>query len=427
MKSLETPFNKPEVSTASCKCRHCGSNLQHVFCDLVNSPPSNAMLKLEQLSEPEVFYPLKIYVCHNCFLVQVEEKEKAVKIFDSEYTYFSSFSKTMLEHSRQYVDMMVERFGFDKNSFVIEVASNDGYLLQYFVQKGIPALGIDPTRNTAKAAKEKGVDTLIDFFGTELAKKELTHKKRNCDLILGNNVLAHVPDINDFVGGFKEAINETGIVTVEFPHIERLIENCLFDSIYHEHFSYLSFTVVKRIFESKGLQIFDVEEVDTHGGSLRIFAKNKKDKTKDISIRVAQRLEHERKLGIEDLSYYKNFQGRVDTIVFDLWSFLIQQKKDEKKVVGYGAAAKANTLLNFSGVKGTDLIEYCVDASPHKIGKYLPGSHIPVVEEEMLKQTKPDYIIIFPWNLKKEIKQQLAYINDWGGKFVTFVPKLEIQ
>jgi 2-polyprenyl-3-methyl-5-hydroxy-6-metoxy-1,4-benzoquinol methylase len=409
------------------KCRHCGTDLEHVFCNLVNSPPSNAMLKAEQLKKAEVFYPLMIYVCHNCFLVQVDEENKlAAEIFNTEYTYFSSYSKTMLEHSKNYVDMMTDRFGFNKSSFVVEVASNDGYLLQYFIKKRIPVLGIDPTSNTAEAAKDKGVETIVDFFGTELAKKELTDKGRKCDLILGNNVLAHVPDINDFVGGLKEAINSTGIVTVEFPHIERLIENSLFDSIYHEHFSYLSFTVVNQIFESKGLKVFDVEEVDIHGGSLRVYAKHPEDSTKEISDRVAERLEHEERLGMTQMSYYNNFQSKVDNIVFELWDFLTHQKKVSKKVVGYGAAAKANTLLNFAGVKGTDFIDYCVDASPHKIGKYLPGSHIPVVGEEYLKMTKPDFIIIFPWNIKNEIKLQLDYVNDWKAKMVVFVPKFEV-
>jgi 2-polyprenyl-3-methyl-5-hydroxy-6-metoxy-1,4-benzoquinol methylase len=427
MNTQVTPVLKHQKEMYTCTCRHCGSLLEHVFCDLVNSPPSNSMLRAEQLNKPEAYYPLKIFVCHNCFLVQVEEEsERASEIFNNEYTYFSSFSATMLEHSRKYVDMMIERFEFDGKSFIVEVASNDGYLLQYFVKKGIPVLGIDPTINTSLAAKEKGVETIIDFFGADLAWRELTNKNRNCDLILGNNVLAHVPDINDFVKGFKEAINDTGIVTVEFPHIERLIEGCLFDSIYHEHFSYLSFTVVNRIFESQGLQVFDVEEVETHGGSLRVFAKNPEDITKAVSSRVTQRLVHESQLGMEDISYYKNFQSRVDNIIFELWDFLIHSKKYGKKVAGYGAAAKANTLLNFSGVKGTDLIEYCVDASPHKVGKYLPGSHIPVVSEELLRLTKPDFIIVFPWNLKTEIKHQLEYIKEWGGKLVVFVPKMEI-
>ena len=426
MDKLEGTLKYFDQSKYSTKCRHCGTELKHVFCDLINSPPSNAMVKPELLNEPEEYFPLKIFVCHNCFLVQVDEMQKADKIFDSEYTYFSSYSKTMLEHSKKYVDLITERFGFNKNSFIIEVASNDGYLLQYFVQKGIPVLGIDPAENTAQAAKEKGVDTLVGFFGSEFAKKEIAEKNRRCDLILGNNVLAHVPDINDFVKGMKLAIKENGIVTMEFPHLERLAENCLFDSIYHEHFSYLSFTVVNRIFELQGLQMFDVEEVATHGGSLRIYAKNIEDKSKDISSRVTERLEHESHIGIKTLDFYKNFQERVDDIKYNTWQFLLNQKKESKIIAGYGAAAKANTLLNYSGIKGTDLIKFCVDASPHKQNRFLPGSHIPVVSEVEIKNIKPDYVIIFPWNLKKEITEQLSYIRNWGGKFITFVPELEI-
>lgn len=408
------------------KCRHCKTELKHVFVDLVNCPPSNAMLKEEQLNEPESFFPLKIFTCHNCFLVQVDEMKKADEIFDAEYTYFSSFSTSWLEHSKKYVHMMIDRFGFNEKSQVIEIASNDGYLLQYFKEKNVPVLGVDPTANTAAAAIEKGIPTIIDFFGTAFAKKELVAKGIKGDLILGNNVLAHVPDINDFVRGMKTALADKGIITMEFPHLMRLVAEYQFDTIYHEHFSYLSFTAVKRIFESQGLEMFDVQELPTHGGSLRIFAKHKEDRTKEISPNVYDLLEREEQAGMKTLDYYNDFQEKVDNIKYDVWNYLIQIKKEGKKVIGYGAAAKGNTLLNYCGIKGTDLIQFAVDASPHKQNKFLPASHIPVKGLESIREYKPDVVIILPWNLKKEISEQLSYIREWGGKFVTFIPKINV-
>lgn len=408
------------------KCRHCYVELEHVFVDLINCPPSNSMLKESQLNEPEAFYPLKIFTCHNCRLVQVDEMKNASEIFDSEYTYFSSFSKSWLEHAKQYVDMMVDRFGFNEDSQIIEIASNDGYLLQYFKEYDIPVLGVDPTANTAAVAQEKGINTIVEFFGSELAKEKLEAKNIKGDLILGNNVLAHVPDINDFVKGMKIALNDGGVITMEFPHLLRLVEECQFDTIYHEHFSYLSFTTVKRIFENQGLAMFDVEEIPTHGGSLRIFAKHDGDPTKEISDNVKALLEKEDQAGINTMDYYNNFQKRVDDIKYAVWDFLIRAKKEGKKVIGYGAAAKGNTLLNYCGIKGNDLIEFVVDASPHKQNKYLPASHILVRDLESIENFKPDYVIILPWNLKKEIGNQLNYIRDWGGKFVTFIPELNI-
>lgn len=408
------------------KCRHCKTELKHVFVDLVNCPPSNAMLKEEQLNEPESFFPLKIFTCHNCFLVQVDEMKKADEIFDAEYTYFSSFSTSWLEHSKKYVHMMIDRFGFNEKSQVIEIASNDGYLLQYFKEKNVPVLGVDPTANTAAAAIEKGIPTIIDFFGTAFAKKELVAKGIKGDLILGNNVLAHVPDINDFVRGMKTALADKGIITMEFPHLMRLVAEYQFDTIYHEHFSYLSFTAVKRIFESQDLEMFDVQELPTHGGSLRIFAKHKEDRTKEISPNVYDLLEREEQAGMKTLDYYNDFQEKVDNIKYDVWNYLIQIKKEGKKVIGYGAAAKGNTLLNYCGIKGTDLIQFAVDASPHKQNKFLPASHIPVKGLESIREYKPDIVIILPWNLKKEISEQLSYIREWGGKFVTFIPKINV-
>jgi len=407
-------------------CRHCNTELTNVFADLDYSPISNDMLTAQQLHAPETYYPLKIFTCSSCFLVQVDEMEKADQIFDEEYTYFSSYSTSLLAHSKKYVEMMIDRFGFNEQSQVIEIASNDGYLLQYFKAHNVPVLGVDPTANTAKVAAEKGIKTMVDFFGADFAKEKLVGNGIKADLILGNNVLAHVPDINDLVQGMKVALKDDGVITMEFPHLVRLVEDCLFDSIYHEHFSYLSFYTVNRIFESQGLQMFDVEIVPTHGGSLRIFAKHKEDQTKAISPNVAALLNEEIKKGVNSLSYYVGYQERIQQIKYDTWTFLIEQQKKGKTVVGYGAASKGNTLFNYCGIKGVDLIKFVVDLSPHKQNKYLPGSHIPVVDEQTLKDEKPDYVIIIPWNLTDEISNQLSYIRAWDGKFVKFIPELTI-
>lgn len=408
------------------KCRFCHTELKQVFADLVFSPISNAMLSGDQLKESESYFPLKIFVCDKCFLVQIDEIEKADKIFNEEYTYFSSFSTSWLAHAKQYVDMMMERFQFNETSQVIEIASNDGYLLQYFRDYNVPVLGIDPSANTVTEAEKKGINTIVDFFGAELAKTQIASKRIKGDLILGNNVLAHVPDIKDFVKGMKIALANRGVITMEFPHLMRLVEDCQFDTIYHEHFSYLSFLTVKKIFESQGLELFDVEELSTHGGSLRIFAKHKEDKSKNISSGVGELLEKERNAGMETIGYYKNFQTRIDKIKYDTLTFLINNKQKGKKIIAYGAAAKGNTLLNYCGIKGTDIIEFVVDASPYKRNKFLPGSHIPVIGKDEIEKYKPDYIIIFPWNLKKEISEQLSFIRDWGGKFVIFIPGISI-
>ncbi len=408
------------------RCRHCNTDLKHVFVDLINCPPSNSMLKPEQLIEPEPYYPLKIFTCPNCLLVQVDEMKKAEAIFDSEYTYFSSYSKSWLEHSKNYVEMMIKRFGYNQNSQIIEIASNDGYLLQYFKENSVPVLGVDPTANTAAVAIEKGIDTIIDFFGADFAQNQLVKKGIKGDLILGNNVLAHVPDINDFVTGVKIALKPDGVNTFEFPHLMRLVEECQFDTIYHEHFSYLSFHAVKRIFENQGLEMFDVDELSTHGGSLRIFTKHIEDKTKQISPNVSDLLHREKEAGMTSMEYYNNFQERVDRIKYAVWEFLIKTHREGKKVIAYGAAAKGNTLLNYCGVKGDDLIQFAVDASPHKQNRYLPASHILVRDLDSIAEYKPDYVIILPWNLKKEIGEQLKYIREWGGKFVTFIPSLDI-
>lgn len=406
------------------KCRFCQTGLEEVFIDLFNSPASNSFLTEEQLNEPEFFYPLKVYACLNCFLVQVDEYKKSDTIFDSSYVYFSSYSRSWLEHASNYVNMMINRFGFNKQSHIVEIASNDGYLLQYFVQKEIPVLGIEPTSNTAEVAKAKGIESVLDFFGVRLAK-ELVAKNKKADLLLGNNVLAHVPDIVDFTKGLKILLKDKGIVTMEFPHLVQLIDNNQFDTIYHEHFSYLSFTTVKKIFESVGLELFDVDEIPTHGGSLRIYAKHREDNSRKISLNVGLLLNKEKEKGVLEINYYRGFQQKAVKIKLSFLDFLIEKKRLGKRVAAYGAAAKGNTLLNYCGVKN-DLIEFVVDANPHKQNKFLPGSHIPVVDEVFLMKKKPDYVIIFPWNIKSEVQAQLAYIKEWGGMFVIVIPDFHI-
>lgn len=406
------------------KCRFCKTELKNIFIDLLNSPASNSFLTQEQLDEPETYFPLKVYTCHNCFLVQIDEYKKSDAIFDNSYVYFSSYSTTWLEHARLYVENMIKRFALSQNSKVIEIASNDGYLLQYFVQNKIPVLGIEPTANTAKAALEKGVESLIDFFGVRLAN-ELNSKGIKADLLLGNNVLAHVPDIVDFVQGMKILLKPKGVITMEFPHLMQLIENSQFDTIYHEHFSYLSFGTVRKIFKSQGLELFDVEELPTHGGSLRIYARHTEDSSKKVSPAVISLLEKESSKGMSELEFYSSFREKSLSIKLDVLNFLVTEKSKNKTIAAYGAAAKGNTLLNYCGVK-KDLIDFVVDANPNKQKKYLPGSHIPVVNEDYLKKEKPDYIFILPWNLQDEIMTQLSYVREWGAKFVIPVPKLQL-
>ena len=406
------------------QCRYCKTTLTHQFIDLINSPASNSFLSKEQLNEPETYYPLKVYTCHTCYLVQVDEYKKSAAIFDSNYVYFSSYSTSWLQHAEAYTQMMTQRFGYNASSLVIEIASNDGYLLQYFNNNNIPVLGIEPTANTAAVAKQKGIDSVVDFFGVALAK-QLVAQNKKADLLLGNNVLAHVPDINDFVAGMAIILKPDGVVTMEFPHLMQLVDNNQFDTIYHEHFSYLSFYTVQQIFASQGLQIFDVEEITTHGGSLRIFAKHTADTSKTITPNVATLLQKEISKGMDTMPYYNGFQQKAFDVKLQVLDFLIRQKKAGKKVAAYGAAAKGNTLLNYCGVKA-DLIDFVVDANPHKQNKFMPSSHIPVMDEAYLKATRPDFVLILPWNLKTEITQQLAYIQDWGGKFVVPIPALQI-
>ncbi|WP_375447430.1 methyltransferase domain-containing protein [uncultured Fibrella sp.] len=405
-------------------CRFCHTPLEHVFIDLFNSPASNSFLTAEQLNEPETFYPLKVFTCPTCFLVQVDEYKKSDAIFDSDYVYFSSFSTSWLAHSKRYVEAITDRFGLNGQSLVVEVASNDGYLLQYFVEKQIPVLGIEPTANTAAVAIEKGVTTITRFFGTELAS-ELKSQGTGADLLLGNNVLAHVPNIVDFVKGIQLLLNPEGVVTMEFPHLLQLVENNQFDTIYHEHFSYLSFTTVQQLFAAQGLTLFDVEELPTHGGSLRIYAKHEADDSKAISANVPAMLQKEAETGLTTMAYYEGFQQRALNVKLDLLDFLSQQKRAGKSVAAYGAAAKGNTLLNYCGVK-SDLIEFVVDANPAKQQKFLPASHIPVVDEATLRARKPDFVLILPWNLRDEITKQLAYISEWGGQFVVPIPEVKV-
>lgn len=405
------------------KCRFCESELRVSVIDLGMSPLSNAFLTPEGLGKMEPFFPLRVYVCESCYLVQLPEFQSPEDIF-SEYAYFSSYSESWLRHAKEYTDLMIDRFGFSPRNHIVEIASNDGYLLQYFKERGIPVLGIEPAKNVARAALEAGIPTLINFFGTQTAKR-LAEDGRGADLLIGNNVLAHVPDLNDFVEGMKTILNTGGIITMEFPHLMRLVEENQFDTIYHEHFSYFSFLTVTSIFASHGLVIFDVEELPTHGGSLRVYARHSEDTSRPVGKRVADMLERERLAGFTDLGYYLSFGKRVEETKRNILSFMIGAKNDGKSIAGYGAPAKGNTLLNYCGIR-TDFIDYTVDRSPHKQGRFLPGTHIPVYSPEKLKETRPDYVVILPWNLKEEIMEQMSHIREWGGQFVVFIPEVKV-
>lgn len=411
-------------SKSGSKCRFCNSELEYSVIDLGMSPLCQKHVKPEDVNRMEKFYPLNVFICHHCWLMQLEEFATPSEIFAEEYAYFSSYSSSWLDHTRRYSEMMTERFGFNQKSLVCEIACNDGYLLQWFHKKGIPVLGIDPAWNVAAAAREKGIRTEVDFFGYEMALK-LSKKYSKADLLVGNNVLAHVPDINDFVKGMKTMLAPGGVITMEFPHLQRLIEGNQFDTIYHEHFSYLSFIVVNRIFAHHGITLFDVEELPTHGGSIRIFGKHSDDIGKKVTNRVSELLQRESDLGFETQQYYSLFEEQVKETKRKLLDFLIRVKRKGKTVVGYGAPGKGNTLLNYCGVR-TDFIDYTVDMSPHKQGNYLPGTRIPIFHPEKIKETKPDYILILPWNLKDEITRQHNYVKSWGGKFVVPIPELAI-
>jgi len=407
------------------KCRHCGSALRLPFLDLGSAPPSNGYLTEKDLRAPEIWLPLRILVCESCWLVQTEDHAGREMIFSPDYAYFSSFSTSWLAHARQYVEQMVRRFGLNAESCVVEVAANDGYLLQYVKQAGIPCFGIEPTAGTARAAREKGIDIVERFFGVELAE-ELARAGRQADLMPANNVLAHVPDINDFVSGFARLLKPRGVATFELPHLLRMVQENQFDTAYHEHYSYLSLTVVERIFSANGLTIFDVEELPTHGGSLRVFAQRSDTGIYAVDPAVANLIEREAAAGMTTAAFYRSFQSRAEKVKDDLLLFLIENKRRGRKIGAYGAAAKGNTLLNFAGIR-PDLLPYVVDKNPVKQGKYLPGSRIPIVEEAHLKADRPDIILILPWNLREEVMEQLAYAREWGGKFVTAIPELIIQ
>ncbi len=408
---------------AELNCRFCSNELEHTFVNLGMSPIANDMLKSEHLNCMEPFYPLHVYVCEKCFLVQLPEHQSPTEIF-SDYTYFSSYSESWLNHAKKYVQLMMDRFLFGKDSLVVELASNDGYLLQYFKEKGVPVLGVEPAENVAKVAIEKSIPTIAKFFGTETARSLVSDNKK-ADLIIGNNVLAHVPDINDFVAGIKVLLATEGVITVEFPHLVKLMELNQFDTIYHEHFSYLSLTIVKNIFQHHGLKVFDVQQLKTHGGSLRVFATHVDNETCSVSNSVTSLLETEAKDGYTNLAHYTGYQDKVNSTKRHLLEFLIREKEQGKSIVAYGAPAKGNTLLNYCGIR-SDFIDYTVDKSPHKQGKYLPGTHLPVHHPDMIFETQPDYILILPWNLRKEIAGQLEGIRQWQGQFIVPIPRLEI-
>lgn len=404
-------------------CRFCANPLTQVFLDLGCAPLSNAFLTKQALNEPEVFFPLKLFTCDKCWLVQLEEVQARSTIFSSDYVYYSSFSSSWLEHAKNYAEYAISRLGLNSESLVLEVASNDGYLLQYVDALGIPCIGIEPTEGTAEAARKKGIETITSFFGLELAQ-QLAKQRGLADLIVANNVLAHVPDINDFVEGLSALLDINGTITAEFPHLLQLVSHRQFDTVYHEHFSYFSLHTICKIFSTHGLKIWDVEQLPTHGGSLRIWASHQDRACREHnSVDAILRLEMD--AGMLDRSYYENFQVQADAVKNDFIEFLLTQKRAGHKVAGYGAAAKGNTLINYCGIK-PDLLPYIVDASPHKCGRWLPGSHIPVIDESQIRTDKPDYIVILPWNLQSEITRQLAYTAEWDCQFVVAVPRLTI-
>lgn len=412
------------LENTSLHCRHCATPLRHTFLNLGSAPPSNAYLDLGDLSRPEKYYPLKAKVCTHCWLVQTEDQAKADELFSTDYAYFSSISSGWLAHAASYAQFIIQRLQLNPNSYVVEIASNDGYLLKNFVSAGIPCLGIEPTTSTAAAAEKLGIPVLREFFGKALGK-QLTANQQQADLIVGNNVYAHVPDINDFTCGLKAALKPNGTITLEFPHLMCLIEHTQFDTVYHEHFSYLSLYTVQRIFKAAGLRIWDVDQLPTHGGSLRIYGCHAEDARASTEA-VATLLAEEAQRGLQTLTPYQNFQARADKVKDDFLSFLIEQKRVGKKVAAYGAAAKGNTLLNYAGVK-PDLLPFVCDAAPVKQGKYMPGSHIPILPPKALAESNPDYILILPWNIAAEVRQQNVVLVEQGIKFVTAVPELSIS
>jgi hypothetical protein len=408
---------------SSLACRFCGAPLSQVFVDLGASPLANSYLEPEDLDRAEAFYPLAVYVCGECLLVQLPEAERPEAIF-SDYAYFSSYSESWLRHAEAYAEAMIERFGFGAGHQMIEIASNDGYLLRWFKAQGVPVLGVEPAGNVAAAAEAAGIPTVVRFFG-EATARELVAEGRGADLLVGNNVLAHVPDLNDFVAGLKILLAPSGVLTLEFPHLLRLMAEDQFDTIYHEHYSYFSFATVRKIFAAHGLALFDVEELPTHGGSLRIYARHDEDASKPVGERVAALLAREEAAGLGRLETYRSFGERVLRVKWGLLRFLIRTKEEGKSIAGYGAPAKGNTLLNFCGVR-TDFLDYTVDRSPHKQGRFLPGTRIPIHGPDRLRETRPDYVLILPWNLKEEIVEQMADVRSWGGRFVVAIPEVRI-
>lgn len=404
-------------------CRHCQQSLGQPFLDLGFAPPSNAYLSAAQLHEPELAYPLRLYVCENCWLAQAPAYARPDALFNADYAYFSSVSSTWLDHARRYVEMMVARLDLHADSLVIEIAANDGYLLQYFVARGIPCLGIEPTKGTAQAAQAKGVPVLMEFFGRTLGER-LAAEGHQADIIVGNNVLAHVPDIHDFTAGLRAALKPEGAITLEFPHVLRLLQQNQFDTVYHEHYSYLSLYAVKQLFATHELTVFDVEELPTHGGSLRVYAGHAA-ADRLPTARVAAALQAEADNGLQALEIYQGFQSRANRAKNDLLAFLVERACQGETIAAYGAAAKGNTLLNYAGIK-PDLLPWVADAALSKQGKYLPGSHLPILPPEQVFITRPDYLLILPWNLRDEIMAQMKGIRAWGGRFVTAIPRLEI-
>jgi len=404
-------------------CRFCGTGLRHTFVDLGMAPPCETILERAQLNQMEAFYPLHVFVCDQCFLVQLQEYVAPEDIF-TEYAYFSSYSDSWLAHAKAYAKLMIERSKLNAQSHIVELGSNDGYLLQYFVEAGIPVLGIEPAANVARGAIARGVPTLVKFFSAELAE-ELARDGMQADLLIGNNVLAQVPDLRGFVKGMKILLRPNGIITLEFPHLMRLIAENQFDTIYHEHFSYFSFLTVKKILAEFGLTVFEVDELPTHGGSLRIYARHEQDNSRPVTLSVQELEEREEKAGFTRLETYFSFAEKVKETKRKILDFLIQVKREEKSVVGYGAPGKGNTLLNYCGIR-SDFLDYTVDRNPYKHGKFLAGTHIPVFDTGRIRKTKPDYVLILPWNLKKEISEQLSYVREWGGKLVVPIPEVEI-
>ncbi len=415
---MEDLVSRPELA-----CRFCGAALSEVFVDLGASPLANSYLEPADLGRAEAFYPLRVYVCDECLLVQLPEEERPEAIF-SDYAYFSSYSDSWLLHAKTYAEAMIERFGLGPGHQVIEIASNDGYLLRWFKEGGVPVLGVEPAGNVAEAAEAAGIPTLVKFFG-EATARELVAAEKRADLLVGNNVLAHVPGLNDFVAGLKILLAPSGVLTMEFPHLLRLMAEDQFDTIYHEHYSYFSFATVRKVFAAHGLTLFDVEELPTHGGSLRIYARHDEDASKPVGERVADLLAREEAAGLGNLATYRSFGERVQRVKWGLLRFLIESKEAGKSIAGYGAPAKGNTLLNYCGIR-TDFLDYTVDRSPHKQGRYLPGVRIPIHGPDRLRETRPDYVLILPWNLKEEIVEQMADVRSWGGRFVVAIPEVEI-